>query len=324
MRTAMTPWKIGTVKLLFIVLFLTTSVPAKDVQLTAQSKTGSIAFGGLTRTYAAYVPPSLTSSSKPALVLILHGGLGTGAGMQKLTLHRFNELADRDGFIALYPDGIGKSWNDGRMIDGDRAHKEQLDDVGFLSALIEQFEKQYGVDQHRVYVTGISNGAMMAFRLACDLSEKIAAAAPVAGSLPKVLAGTCRSKEPVSILAINGDEDPLVPFKGGQVHFFGRKRGEIIPVTEAAAFWGKRDGCGPIPRDETLPDRDPKDHTSVEKFSFPPSPQGHEVVLYVIHGGGHTWPMGWKYAGEWLVGRVSRELDACDLIWDFFKAHPKK
>jgi polyhydroxybutyrate depolymerase len=243
--------------------------------------------------------------------------------MQILTFNRFNELADRDGFIALYPDGVGKVWNDGRKIQGEMAHREKIDDLGFLSALIDQFENQFGADPRRVYVTGISNGAMMSTRLACELSEKIAAAAPVAGSIPQVLMGACHSKFPVSMLFINGDEDPLVPFKGGQVRAFGQDRGEIIPVEEAARFWAQRDGCPPKPKEELLPNQAPEDGTTVKKISYAPGPSGDEVILYVIQGGGHTWPKGWKYAGEWLVGRVSHQLEACDVIWEFFKNHPK-
>ena len=125
------------------------------------------------------------------------------------------------------------------------------------------------------------------------------------------------------MLFINGDKDPLVPFNGGQVHFFNRKRGEIIPVAEAARIWAKLDGCKSEPITEILPVKDSKDPTRVEKISYPSSKDHKDVLLYVIHGGGHTWPNGLRYLGEWAVGKVSHQLDATDVIWEFFKKHAR-
>jgi polyhydroxybutyrate depolymerase len=125
------------------------------------------------------------------------------------------------------------------------------------------------------------------------------------------------------MLFINGDADPLVPFQGGQVHFFGRKRGEVIPVMEAVRIWAQLDGCKGAPVTESLPPKDPKDPTRVDKVTYPVSKNGSEVVAYVIHGGGHTWPNGLRYLGEWAVGKVSHQLDATDVIWEFFKRHSR-
>ncbi len=281
-----------------------------------------MAWDGLKRTYVLYRPATLDPKLRHPLLLCLHGGTGTGSGMQKLTFDRFNELADRDGWLVAYPDGIGKNWNDGRKID-DEAHGKDLDDVGFLSALIDLMVQKEGVDPKRVYVTGISNGAMMTCRLVCELSDKIAAGAPVAGSMPKNLPAVCSPKFPVSMLFINGDKDPLVPFEGGFVHFFRRKRGEIIAPARAAADWAALDGCKGAPVTTALPVLDPKDPTRVDRIAYPPSANGSEVLFFVVHGGGHTWPGGLRYAGEWMVGKVSRQLDASDLIWDFFKRHSR-
>jgi polyhydroxybutyrate depolymerase len=290
--------------------------------LTSKPQFLFIPWDGLNRTYTLYRPANLNPAVKHPLVLCLHGGTGTGSGMQKLTFDRFNELADRDGWMVVYPDGIGKNWNDGRKID-DQAHGKNLDDVGFLSHLIDLCIQQNGVDPKRVYVTGISNGALMTCRLACELSDKIAAGAPVAGSMPANLPASCSPKHPVSMLFINGDKDPLVPFQGGTAHFFRRKRGEVIAPAQAAADWAVLDGCKEAPVTQALPVKDAKDPTRVDRIAYPLSSNGSEVFLFVIHGGGHTWPSGWKYLGEWAVGKVSRQLDACDLIWDFFKRHSR-
>lgn len=306
---------------LFAFLLLTFSV-LKAASLSSRSQNFEMIWDGLKRTYTLYRPSTLDLKAKHPLLLCLHGGTGTGSGMQKLTFDRFNQLADRDGWLIAYPDGIGKNWNDGRKID-DEAHGKNLDDVGFLSSLIDLLIQKEGVDPKRVYVTGISNGAMMTCRLACELSDKIAAGAPVAGSMPNNLPALCSPKHPVSMLFVNGDKDPLVPFEGGFVHFFRRKRGEVIPVTQAASDWAALDGCKDAPVTTVLPVKDAKDPTRVDRVAYPASPNGSEVFLFIIHGGGHTWPSGKKYAGEWAVGKVSRQLDACDLIWDFFKRHSR-
>lgn len=290
--------------------------------LSSHSQNLSMPWDGLNRTFVLYRPANLDSAVKHPLVLCLHGGTGTGSGMQKLTFDRFNELADRDGWMVVYPDGIGKNWNDGRKID-DEAHGKNLDDVGFLSHLIDLCIQENSADPKRVYVTGISNGAMMTCRLACELSDKIAAGAPVAGSMPTNLPASCAPRHPVSMLFINGDKDPLVPFQGGFVHFFRRKRGEVIAPAQAAADWAALDGCKDAPVTQALSVKDPNDPTRVDRIAYPTSPNGSEVFFFVIHDGGHTWPSGMKYLGEWAVGKVSSQLDACDLIWDFFKRHTR-
>jgi polyhydroxybutyrate depolymerase len=187
--------------------------------------------------------------------------------------------------------------------------------------LIDEMVQIENADPKRVYVTGISNGAMMCHRLACELSAKIAAIAPVAGSMPTNLPQKCRPVNPVSVLMINGDKDPLVPFEGGTVHFFNRKRGEVISVADTARHWALMDGCDGNATTVTLPVEDVKDPTRVDRVTYPTAPSGAEVFLFVVHGGGHTWPSGLKYLGEWAVGKVSHQLQATDLIWDFFKRH---
>jgi polyhydroxybutyrate depolymerase len=312
------------VLILFFSFALVSTSFAKDVHLSAKTQSGSFTFGGLKRTFLYYIPANAKDlQRKLPLVLVLHGGSGSPEGMEKLTFNRFNELADRDGCIVVYPAGIDKNWNDGRDVPESKAFKDNIDDVGFISALIDEFIQDHNADAHRVYVTGISNGGIFSTRLACELAGKLAAAAPLSGSMPSNLPGNCSPEDPISMLFINGDADPLVPFKGGQVHFFNRKRGEVIPVMEAVRIWAKLDGCNGAPVTESLPPKDPKDPTRVDKVTYPVSKNGSEVVAYVIHGGGHTWPNGWRYLGEWAVGKVSHQLDATDVIWEFFKRHSR-
>src|SRR5262249_51070220 len=135
------------------------------------------------RTYVLHLPRDREPSKPAPLVIAMHGGSGTGEGFPRLTHHGFDDLADRDGWIVVYPDGIGKNWNDGRKVERSEAYKKNIDDVGFISALIDELTSNHAVDRKRVYATGISNGGFMSQRLARDLSSKIAAIAPVAANL---------------------------------------------------------------------------------------------------------------------------------------------
>lgn len=248
--------------------------------------------------------------------------------MVKLTLGGFDKLSDKKGFVAVYPDGIGKNWNDGRKGEetGYRAHKESIDDVGFISALIDALIKKLNIDPRRVYVTGISNGAIMSYRLACELTEKIAAVAPVAGSIPQNLYPSCSPSRPISVLAINNVNDPLVPFAGGDITgpFGFKKLGKVLSTPETIRFWVNHDKCSSSPVVTYEPDKDPKDGTRVRKEVYRNGKDGTEVVLYAIEGGGHTWPGGWQYLPERTIGKTSRDIDANEVIWDFFEKHPAR
>src|SRR4030042_58972 len=147
--------------------------------------TRTIMVNGLERTYRIHIPPDLPEGSTPALLFVLHGGGGTGEGMERtLTRGVFNILADQQNFLVVYPDGVEKNWNDGRKNVSDPAHQQNIDDVGYFTILIENLSDEFSIDPHRIFTTGISNGAMMSYRLACEIPEKIAAIAPVAGALP--------------------------------------------------------------------------------------------------------------------------------------------
>jgi len=288
----------------------------------------SIIFGGLKRTCLIHIPPSHDKTKPKPLLIALHGGGGTGKSMVKLTLGGFDKLSDKKGFVVVYPDGIGKNWNDGRKGEetGYRAHKENIDDVGFISALIGALIKKLNIDPKRVYVTGISNGAIMSYRLACELSEKIAAIAPVAGSIPQNLYPSCSPSKPISVLAINNVNDPLMPFAGGNITgpFGFKKLGKVLSTSEAIRFWVKHDKCSLSPVVTYEPDKDPEDGTRVRKEVYGNGKGGTEVILYAIEGGGHTWPGGWQYLPERIVGKTSRDIDANEVIWDFFEKHPAR
>lgn len=290
----------------------------------ASQETGSarsIMFAGLERTYRIHIPASYDKANPGPLLIVLHGGGGTGEGMVKLTRGGFNRLSDKEGFIVVYPDGFEKHWNDGRENVSYRTHREKIDDVGFIAALIDVLAKQYKLDTKRVYSTGISNGAMMSFRLDCELSEKIAAIAPVAGAMPENLPARCSPSRPVPVLMISNTEDRLVPWEGGDIRFGRKTFGRTLSVPETVKYWVNHNQCSSSPSISMEPDRDPKDGTRVRKELYSECRESSEVVLYAVEGGGHTWPGGDQYLPQWIIGKTNRDIDANEVIWDFFKRH---
>jgi len=251
---------------------------------------------------------------------VLHGGGGTGYGMPRFT--GFNAIADRENFIVVYPDGIEKHWNDGREPKRYRTHIENTDDVGFISALIDELSSELNIDTGRIYVTGISNGGMMSHRLACELSERIAAFSPVVSNLPVSMLKVWNPSRPMPALIINGTDDPLVPWEGGDIRLGIMKLGEVLSVADTVKFWTTMNRCSSSPIVTELPDKDPNDGTTVRKEIYAGCSDGAEVVLYTIEGGGHTWPGGIQYLPESFIGKTSREFNASEVIWQFFKEHP--
>jgi polyhydroxybutyrate depolymerase len=336
--------------LLFAALLLALAGGASLLAYAGDVKTESILFGGRTRTYALYVPAGLDGLHKAPLVIVLHGGAGDAERMRHLTKDAFEKLADRDGFVVVYPEGIGNSWNDGReaeVIPAQRATPNEgrlavalnqrltvskvepapppgpVDDVGFISELIDRLVATQNIDPKRVFATGISNGAMMVNRLGCELSEKIGAIAPVAGQLPQNLESTCHPAKTVSVLTINGTDDPLVPFSGGEIRLgrLGRSRGTVLSTNETMKLWAKADGCAEAPEMVRDPAIAPADGTTVRREFFQGCREGAEVMLYAVEGGGHAWPGGVQYLPVALIGRSSRQLDAAETIWNFFRRH---
>ena len=308
----------GTLLFLFCGILLVISLQnAIAGQETSTAR--SIISAGLGRTYRIHIPGSYEKANPIPLLIVLHGGGGTGEGMVKLTQGGFNILSDKEGFIVVYPDGIEKHWNDGRENVSYRAYREKIDDVGFISSLIDHLAKEYNIDIRRVYVTGISNGAIMSFRLGCELSEKIAAIAPVAGSMPENLPTRCSPSRSISVLIISNTADPLVPWGGGEIRFGRQKFGKVLSVAESVKFWVNHNQCSLPPAISMEPDRDPKDGTRVRREAYNQCREGMEVVLYTIEGGGHTWPGGHQYLPEWIIGKTSRDINANEVIWGFFQ-----
>lgn len=294
---------------LVIVLALTATAT-----LQAQESRQTFRHGERDRSYLLYVPTPAAPHARP-LVLLLHGRLGDGAGMAKLT--GFDALADREGLVVAYPDGIRRSWADGR--GATPADQEHVDDVGFLTALVREIEARELIDPARVYVAGMSNGGFMSERLACEASATFAAVGVVAATLGETLAATCKPRRPVPIAYFNGTEDPLVPYAGGEI---GGGRGRALGAEESVERWRRWNGCGAAPTTRALPEN-AHDATAVRERSWTACREGAAVVAYRIDGGGHSWPGGWQYLNAHLVGRTTHNLDANRALWELFSAHSR-
>jgi polyhydroxybutyrate depolymerase len=277
-------------------------------------------FGGITRTYLVHVPPTYNGSTAIPLVVSLHGHGGTGAGQARLT--HMSDVADTNGFIVVYPDGVNHAWNDGRS--GINGAPENIDDSGFIRELILRLEGQYAVDAHRVYATGFSNGGFMCYRLARDLPDLVAAVAPVSGLLSQELADVFTPITPLSLLLIAGTADPLVPFGGGEVAGdVTAGRGMVYGALETARFFVNLDGCSLPGQTVAIPNTVLTDGARATRTMYVGGRAGTEVQLYSVIGGGHTWPGGLQYSPVQVTGPTCRDFDASQVIWEFFAAHPR-
>jgi polyhydroxybutyrate depolymerase len=183
-----------------------------------------------------------------------------------------------------------------------------------VNALLDEVMARYPVDRHRMYATGFSNGASMAFRVGRELAGRIAAIAPASGSdwldQPSV-------SRPVPLLYITGTDDPLNPLEGGEQKLMRRTVGTKPPVDEQLGKWVTMLGCPPVP--EVV-----RDSNGVRGVAYGPCREGSEVLYYTVEGMGHAWAGGKSTLPQWMVGKTSEKIKANDLIWDFFKRHVRK
>jgi polyhydroxybutyrate depolymerase len=275
-------------------------------------------FGGLARTYHVYRPKAQASAP---LVIVLHGGRGNGPKFMQGTGGGLNQLADQNGFIVIYPDAVEGNWNDGRSVQEYRSQASNIDDVGFLLAIMDQFISNGQADSNRIYLAGVSNGAMMTYRFLGTHAERIRAAATVIGSIPKNIAAQYHFLRPVPLLIINSTEDPIVPWKGGVVRAGRVAAGEVVPVPETLGRVVSENKTSDTPQVSQMPDR-AQDGTHVRQEIYTADANGSEVVFYAVEGGGHAWP-GSSASGmaERFTGKATQNINASQLISDFFRKH---
>lgn len=283
---------------------------------------GAIEVAGSERTFSICLPPSFRPGRRYPIVVMLHGG-GMGSGSMIALQTGVCEHIERDQFVAVFPNALGRHWIDGRSTTGSGG-----EDVAFLKALVGHVAERYGGDPARAYVAGLSNGGMMALRMACEATATFRAYVAVVANLPEGLSARCRPSRPVPILFILSRDDPGMPWAGGELGGgrvpglpAGRRigaGGRVMSGPDTVGFFAGVNGCsGETVTD--LPDR-VNDGTTVRVHTYRcgKSP----VVLYEIHGGGHGWPGSRVERGPRLAQRfgvISQEIDATQVMLDFFK-----
>ena len=268
-----------------------------------QTINGTITHGGLQRSYILYVPDSYTPGTPAPLVLNFHGY--TSTAFEQMFYGDFRPIADTAGFLVVHPMGtldlIGNPhWNVGWGLS-------TVDDVGFTNALIDSLSAQYDINQDRIYSTGMSNGGFMSYKLACDLSPRIAAIASVTGSMNINQSATCNCQHPMPVMEIHGTADETVAY-GGSVIF--------ASIENVLAYWVGFNSCDTPPAITTIPDSDISDGCTAEHQLFSNGDNGVVVEHFKIINGAHTWP-GSAFGG---VG-TNQDIDASQEIWRFFSRY---
>lgn len=293
------------------------------------------------RPYTIHIPDGYNPSKQFAVVLAIHGGGANSESAAKVTCPNgklsdpkcLNKLADREGFVVVYPNGTSnpgtrniRTWNAGGGEKGylcvsEYACKNNIDDIKYFQDLLDDLEMLINIDKKRIFATGISNGAAMSHRLACELSDQIAAIAPIAGGNQFGAVSSCAPSRAIPVLQIHGTSDPAWPYDGGIGRLGGGKEGVFISAPKTVSEWAARNNCDTTPIKKNLPDKT-NDGTKVTQEDYTGCRDGASIVFITINGGGHTWPQGNQYLSEFLIGKTSQDINTNEIIWEFFKKHP--
>ncbi len=279
--------------------------------------------GGFGRSYRLHLPQEYHRDRQWPLVVVLHGAFSTARGIAKQT--SFSELADREGFIIAYPNGMGifslvRHWNAGFCCG--KAMKWEVDDTGFIFRVIDDVAQRASIDPSRVYLVGMSNGGMLAHRIAATKPERIAAVAVSAATFGAIPSGSDTAQtipvpsRPMPIMIFHGLADENVPYEP-QENDADQTELRLLPAQEAVAFWVDHNHCSSQPRRELMCSGE------VERVEWAGCADASEVVLYTIDGWGHYWP-GPHYTNQLPTGSPLREFDAGELMWRFFQRQQKR
>jgi polyhydroxybutyrate depolymerase len=271
--------------------------------------TETIISSGKKREYLLYVPKSYDRAKPTPLVINLHTSMSWPSS--SMAISQWNQEADQNGFIVVYPEGTGlgpKSWE----MERSEMHA-RMPDVIFISELIDKMEASYNIERTRIYANGMSNGGGMSFVLSCTLSDRIAAVGMVSAGLDPGWSW-CTDHRPVPVIAFHGTADPVCPYNGGLSKLAG---GTFPSVPEFMATWSRRNKCGPIPTEFAVA-------ADATRLQYTDCADDADVVLYTINREGHQWPGGKRVPAEWMIGRFSGSIDATRQMWEFFREHPLK
>ena len=288
-------------------------VPKLGGALTSES----LSWESRERTYQVYRPSRVLQS--PPIVFVLHGSMGNGAMARTSMAHDFDRLADEEGFLVVYPDGFDDHWNGCRVAGPYAANQLDVDDVGFFRAIVSRLVTEEDADPEAVFATGISNGGHMAIRLALEAPDLVRGVAPIVASMPSDENLGCEDRGAgVAFLLINGTEDPMNPYEGGDVALFGLvgNRGGVRSTPETIQMFAQRAGYAGEPEVSNLPDADPDDGSRIVQYQW--AEEGRpEVILLAIFGGGHSVPHPVQ-RGPRLLGRTNTDIRTAEVVWDFF------
>ncbi len=269
---------------------------------------------GVPRSYTVFLPERARERDGGVpVVIVLHGGRGDGMRVRRIM--GLDPVAAREGFAVVYPDSLGRGWNDGRGF-----HRGRSDDVGFLIRLKRSLVRRGLADPDRVFVAGVSNGGMMVQRLACEAPGAFAGFASVIANMPVRVLDLCAPDRPAPMMIINGTDDRIVPYDGGGVGFAGR-RGAVVSTFETVEFWRAHNGCHGRPGRRMMPDRDPRDGSRVVMF-YSTECRGAPVFLLRVQGGGHRVPgsplRDLPFLPERALGPQNNDISAAEVITRFF------
>jgi polyhydroxybutyrate depolymerase len=316
--------------------------------LRAQDTQAKVDVDDVSRNFVVHLPKGYTPQQHYPVVILLPDQNQSAEEMQQLT--HFNQLADKDGIIAVYPVATNGRWNvgvrpdqpsimsprrsgyghhggmggggypggggggypgGGQTSDENKSRSEPADDVAFLNQMLDQLAAKYSVDAHRIYATGLGDGGIMALRVGCSMADRVAAIAPVDAALPKTM--ICLPSRPVPALFIDGTDDPIIPYEGGTY-----KPGQfhVLSAEDSAKSWARFDRCAEKPAQDKIPSLQ-NGGKETRTFTFSGCHDNAQVALYAVKNAGDTWPGGEQYMSEKQVGKTSSALNANETIWGF-------
>jgi polyhydroxybutyrate depolymerase len=298
----------------FIFILISTHAYAESMSVCSpgSSCAQSISVQGVQRTFGFYLPKTYTRNQHYYnLVIALHGAGTRGQFLEKNILRgNLDAIALQSRTIIVYPDAVNGNWNYGAGATA------KSDDVAFMDGLIQYFETNYFINPYRIYIVGMAEGGFLAFRLACERADVISAIATVASAMPIGLAENCKPSRHISILMMNGKDDPLLPWDGHEVvSVTGEKQGDRLSIPESYRVWLDINNIHTLPYQQPLTDSK-FDGTWVWAATAK-GMGGTDVILYTIYKGGHAWPGGAQYLPKQNIGNVSM-LDGSGIIWRFF------
>jgi polyhydroxybutyrate depolymerase len=275
---------------------------------------------GLERKYLIHLPTGYNAGERFSIIFALHGGGGSYLGTP--ALYNLNPLADKSNFIVVYPDAINKSWSMKGISSKVKGNSQDIDDVHFISVLIDTIATYYKGDAHRIFCTGLSRGGIFSLFLASRLSQRIKAIAPVCASIPQSIVNDYRFTHPTPVLLINGTADPLISYTGGPGKF-GKAAGneeqyDMLPTEELIAKITTFNNCKSPPEVYNLPDANTTDGCTAIQYTY--NCNNVQVKFIKIINGGHTWAGGKQYLPRFIIGRVCLDFKAEEQIINFFMA----